>query len=515
MTDPPDDRGVEALYALGWASVSRAPWRAASTALAVALSAAGQAAMATSAGLLVRGVVTAGASLTGFAVVGCVGALVKLGAGAVAVEGEGRLAGEAADALRSDALRGLLGRGIGEDPRAAETVSVALRGVESHLRAAFFGRARALLQLSAPLVACVWASPRVAMVAVASFAVFAIPMSRLRHTLRRREARLIADVAELELRTSEVVAHVDLFRVHGSGREALELATRASRAASSARRRTERARALLSSGNEVVAAAAITAAVALAERGLVAGLAELALVVPLALLAYRPVRELADARSAAVAGAAALSSLATWLERSPSPPRVARSWPLDELTLDGFCGVTARVAPGTLVVVTGASGAGKTTLLRALLGLTPAHGGLAYGADDLRAAGVGPGCRPFAWVPQDAPVFAGTVGDNLGEAGLASLRSLGLTSLENLMPDDAIGRGGRALSGGERALVSLARALATELPVLLLDEPTASLDAESERRVLDALASLRGRRTAIVVSHRSETRARADAIIEL
>lgn len=436
-------------------------------------------------------------------------------AGAVATDGEGRLAGDAADEVRREVVEGLLARGAGDDGRAAQVVGVALRALEGTLRGGYFGRARAILQLAAPVLACAVWSPRVAAVAVASFAAFAIPMSRLRHTLRRREARLMEEVAELELRTAEVVEHVDLFRVHGSGRAAAALASRAAQGASEARRVTERSRALLSSGNELLAAVAITAAVTLAERGFAGGVAELAVVVPLSLLAYRPVRELTDARSAADAGAEALAALRPWLGAAGEVSRGATAWGLEALKMEGVAGVTAHIAPGALVAITGASGAGKTTLLRALLGLGTGGGRLIYGGRDLSDAGVGPDCRPFAWVPQDTPVFAGTAADNLGDRGLEHLRALGHASLAALGPDDPIGRGGRSLSGGERALVALARAVATGLPVLLLDEPTASLDADSERRVLDALQALRGSRTILVVSHRPATLERADQILSL
>ena len=71
------------------------------------------------------------------------------------------------------------------------------------------------------------------------------------------------------------------------------------------------------------------------------------------------------------------------------------------------------------------------------------------------------------------------------------------------------------MSGGERQWIALARALATRMPVLLLDEPTSGLDGESQARVLEAIARLRGRRTVVLVTHRPEPLAIADAVLDL
>jgi ABC-type bacteriocin/lantibiotic exporter with double-glycine peptidase domain len=81
--------------------------------------------------------------------------------------------------------------------------------------------------------------------------------------------------------------------------------------------------------------------------------------------------------------------------------------------------------------------------------------------------------------------------------------------------ESRLGPGGRALSGGERQWVSLARALATSQPVLLLDEPTSALDPASQRAMLDAIARLRGTRSVILVTHRPEPLALADVVVSL
>jgi len=188
-----------------------------------------------------------------------------------------------------------------------------------------------------------------------------------------------------------------------------------------------------------------------------------------------------------------------------------------------------EAAPGELVALVGPTGSGKTSLLRALLGLERSiTGSVRYGDRDLTRAGVGPSERPFAWVPQEPAILTGTLSSNValgmpalgpeeaGEdgRGAEALALIGATSLVGRR-HDRLTAGGPELSGGERQWVAIARALSTGLPVLLLDEPTAGLDAASQARVLDALAALRGKRTVILVTHRPEPLALADRVIRL
>ncbi|OAE01545.1 thiol reductant ABC exporter subunit CydD [Arthrobacter sp. OY3WO11] len=169
-----------------------------------------------------------------------------------------------------------------------------------------------------------------------------------------------------------------------------------------------------------------------------------------------------------------------------------------------FSGINAAAEPGRWLAVTGPSGSGKSTLLSVLLGFLPAAAGAA------RVTG------RAAWCPQEAHLFDSTIRGNLllgrppanGPAGdgelMEVLKSVGLAGLVERLPaglDTRIGPGGAFLSGGERQRLAVARTLMTGAEVILLDEPTAHLDAESAEAMLADLRAGLGNRTVVLVTH--------------
>jgi ABC-type transport system involved in cytochrome bd biosynthesis fused ATPase/permease subunit len=173
------------------------------------------------------------------------------------------------------------------------------------------------------------------------------------------------------------------------------------------------------------------------------------------------------------------------------------------------------------VAIAGPTGVGKTTLLRTLLGLDrPAGGAILFDGAPLDERPPGPMGRPFAWVPQDAPLLADTLAANVALGAPSAepeiqLERLGAGHLAAQLDGARLGPGGRIVSGGERQWIALARAIATRQPVLLLDEPTSGLDPKAQERVLEAISRLRGERTVLIVTHRPEPLAVADAVVRL
>lgn len=190
-------------------------------------------------------------------------------------------------------------------------------------------------------------------------------------------------------------------------------------------------------------------------------------------------------------------------------------------------GATLRVAPGEHIAITGTSGAGKSTLSS----LIQAHHRPSAGS--ICVHGVDISQVPLQWVrsqiavvEQTTYLFSDTLRANIlianpaasDEEILTALRIVGLDDLLARLPeglDTRVGDKGLALSGGEAQRVALARAFVKDAPILLLDEPTAHVDLESERQILNAIDTIARGRTTITISHRGATIAHADRQVEL
>ncbi len=187
--------------------------------------------------------------------------------------------------------------------------------------------------------------------------------------------------------------------------------------------------------------------------------------------------------------------------------------------------VSFTVDPGEVVALVGPSGSGKSTVADLLLRLLdPDAGQIRIDGHDLRTVRLGDLRSRIALVDQEACVLHASIAENIryarpeatDAAVEAAARHAALDGFVDTLPEryaTVVGERGTALSAGERQRIALARAFLVEPDVLVLDEPTASLDPETERQVIDGyLAVMRGR-TTIVITHRLAVARRADRII--
>jgi len=180
-------------------------------------------------------------------------------------------------------------------------------------------------------------------------------------------------------------------------------------------------------------------------------------------------------------------------------------------------GVSFAIAPGQMVGIVGATGGGKSTVMSLIPRFYDASSGrVLIDGHDVKDLALRPLREQIAFVLQDTVLFQGTIRDNIayGRPEATDEEIVEAAKLANAdefierLPrryDTPVGERGLSLSGGQRQRIGIARAIVRRAPILLLDEPTAALDTESEKAVIEALERLMKGRTVITIAHRLST----------
>lgn len=197
-------------------------------------------------------------------------------------------------------------------------------------------------------------------------------------------------------------------------------------------------------------------------------------------------------------------------------------------TLPAIANVSLAIPAGSSLAFVGTSGAGKTTLVDVLLGvLIPSSGSvLVSGLSPILAVAKWPGA--VSYVPQDIAISSGTIRENIAlgypmveatdELIMKALKLAQLDEFVASLPegiDTPVGERGSRISGGQRQRLGIARAMFTQPHLLVLDEATSSLDAETEASISNAIDALKGSTTVVIIAHRLSTIKNVDKIVYL
>ncbi|MFD9259694.1 thiol reductant ABC exporter subunit CydD [Streptomyces sp. NPDC059538] len=478
-------------------------------------------------------------------------AAVALGRGLVAWLTE--LAAHRAGAAVKSELRGRLleraaelGPGWLTGQRTGSLVSLATRGVDA--LDDYFSRYLPQLGLAVVVPVAVlarivtedWVSAAIIVVTLPLIPAFMILIGMATQSRMDRQWRLLSRLSGHFL---DVVAGLPTLKVFGRAKAQAESIRKITDDYRRATMRTLRIAFLSSFALELLATLSVALVAVTIGMRLVHG--ELDLYTGLVILilapeAYLPLRQVGAQYHAAAEGLAAAEEIFEVLETPATGPAGTAELPagvplrieIEEIAVryegrgeDSPGPVSLTVGPGECVALTGPSGAGKSTLLQVLLGfVTPTTGRVRVAGVDLAELSQEHWRDRIAWVPQRPHLFAGTIAENVRLARTdasdadvaAALKDAGAWEFVSALPNGAqtpLGEGGVGLSAGQRQRLALARAFLADRPVLLLDEPTAALDGETEAGIVDAVRRLSVGRTVLLVVHRPALLAVADRVV--
>lgn len=362
--------------------------------------------------------------------------------------------------------------------------------------------------------------------------------------LRRMAHSLQADMSSMNHVVDEAVRGREIIRIYGGNAHEYE---RFDHQAESVRRhalKSKKISALSSPLMEVIIIAALAAVIVIAaskaqtsQEQMTAG-KFVAFLGTMALL-FPPIKRLGQVNEPIQRGLAAAQSVFEFLDEAPedepkNQPARLRDGAIrfsrvsfrygEHAVLKQF---SLNIRAGETVALVGASGSGKSTVVGLLAGFyRPDAGTISIDGCDLDHITLCERRRAMAYVSQDTVLFSASVAENIAyadpnperkritEAAIAANADGFIGELPEGYASD-IGQQGGRLSGGQKQRIAIARALYKDAPILILDEATSALDNHSERKVQEAIDTVRRNRTAIIIAHRLSTIRNADRIVVL
>ena len=258
------------------------------------------------------------------------------------------------------------------------------------------------------------------------------------------------------------------------------------------------------------------------------------------MLAYQPIRSLATINMSAYQGAAAFKRISSIIDReikikelSDAPKLILKKSNINfnkvgfkyETTEEkAIKGVSSNIEGNTMAAFVGHSGAGKSTIINLLPRFyDPQEGSISIDGQDIKNVSLNSLRKNLSLVSQDVVLFDDTIKNNIlyakpGATDEDIKKACKFAASDEFIEklpnnyDTMIGENGIRLSGGQKQRISIARAILKESPIILLDEATSSLDAESEEIVQNAIGNLTKNKTTLVIAHRLSTIHSADKI---
>jgi ATP-binding cassette subfamily B protein len=403
-----------------------------------------------------------------------------------------------------------------------------------------------LVKLVGIVVILLWMDWRLALVTFAVLPPTLLATMFFRIRVRRAYREVRARVARLSAFLQENVSGMRIVQLFARERESRDRFNGINRGYREAQLRGVRFDSIFSALAEAIGSITLAGIVWVGGWGILRGLVTFGTLVAFIEYAakfFRPVQELSQYYTSMQSAMAAAERIFSLLDievdiRSPeSPKRIAGKLRGEIVFEDVTFGyregepvlknVSFRIRPGERVAVVGWTGSGKSTLIRLLVRLYDVDGGrILLDGVDVREYDLHELRRAVGVVLQDHFLFAGTVESNISLADphidrgrvVQAAKAVHADRFIDRLPgnyDEPVRERGSNFSVGEKQLLSFARAIAFDPAVLVLDEATASVDPETERRIQEALETLLERRTSIIIAHRLATVQHVDRILVL